>query len=184
MRLTPGQATALRDAYTAALPKADQPRHPGTGRFTSPSEHSSAECTAGQPGPLRSPGDYNRPYLSDGHQDQRPVTAPRIPDSHPADAQSFDRPALTVDHQAVSPGDLGDANPNPPGSPAGAIYHTGLAAREAGTAADRADRLSPPADPAARSAPATSLPIMVRGMQSAWLNGMRDMTGVAPGETR
>jgi len=80
------------------------------------------------------PGQFHRPYISAGHAnapapsgDTSPGT---VPSYHPM-ANDFRRGPLTAGHESPSPGNKGDSNPFPAGTPAGQVYDHAADAQQA-----------------------------------------------------
>ena len=94
------------------------------------------------------PSRYMRPYLGAGHAANSPaVTDERVttaaPDSHPVNAQDYDRGWIYPEHQTPSPGGGGGNNPNAPGSSAEAVYASGAHAYGENQRAARAEHVMP-----------------------------------------
>lgn len=70
--------------------------------------------TSPHPGGTITPGQFQRPYLTDGRASQNAAArgpAHQPPAPHGITADDFNRPLITAGHEAASPSDRGDNNP-------------------------------------------------------------------------
>jgi len=138
----------------------------------------------GMPAPARitGPSDFQRPYLTQDHQTERPAGTPVIPQSHPVSAGQFARGYIADGHAAEPPGN--DPEGNPAGATAAAIYSDAMANRAAACAADHAVRLAADTAPRPQSMPQPSRHVMRSDLDVAAISapGTAGMTRLAPGE--